>query len=1228
MKYQLRLMVLLNAGTNQDAPSGRITAIDPRGGAAVLGENGVGKTTTLRILPLFFGHLPSQIVSSGQGQEPMVRYILPTDASAIAFEYQRGPEEADLRLAVIRRRSDLPDVPFYRLYRCGFRKELFVSDGRFLDDEETQVKATALGIMTTGKLSTPEYRSVILRTPASSKEKDKLRRHSLEWSYGPKGLDNLDRLVAAMVKKHINFADIVQVAVGLVQQDLGHGSERAKLTFKQGRGHIEHWLRNREACAEAFKLAPKLEELENMLSSHRAAEGHLRSCRTDTNAVRAARVGEQTALAAAIEKMGAARQAAVATQLAERVGLLDTATKANEDSTSAKEAFDGQAEHAARYEKERAEHWEGLISELPSLRQQKRQLENQVTTAESEKAEATTKYERLKNEAATATNRLVSEREQEKQPHRDRLALTIEQVGEAEEVARALAEEQAGARQDHLIATLEPLIAQKATWQARKDAPAASNEAAGALDLASGRLDTHKDERSDAADTLSALKAEEGQARQAFTDQERTLREARAQLATANAAFEAAQVHLNPTPGTFLAALRQHGDDAWKRALAKVVNPALLERDDLNPTAVEDAAQTIYGWQLDTGILAVPGWADDALARQAVIDAQTNVGAAQAHHASMGEDLAGKGRLVKAAEQATGLAQAALDVLVRQSESLKTQLATAKQRVESEKRQSQTLADGEMSRLGQAIATVRAQQKTAKTELLAELATVKRTHEQLRGEARTLHDDALADIDKGIRRLKAELETTLKDLTDQLDEHLSVAGVDVKRLAALKSQVATLGRDIEERDAKVAMVDSWRKWVAEGGTTRLEALRSTAERAKSESQRATTKLSEFDAASAKAALQYDAQLDAKTRRQTDVLDELKVLDSLENEFGNYQAIGASVIDTSIKARELRGQVQAARADLDAAVESVTRRFGSLRSTLTSKESAVKELVELSLAAVPDANQILRAEELCRCYKQIGPQVANDVNLVLKTLLANIGAFQKDIQSFEKEVSSFNKRLQAGLTAVRCFERIKDLRLDIITNFDNLGFYKKLARMDDIVRQHANERGKDPSRDLPSDETARALGEFMSVLGTDGSVEVTLSSHITLKGSVTDNGKHKEFKRASELENISSEGLTSLVLITLMTALLNTVRGAEPVHVPWVTDEVGKFDPKNFRALMNMLRDNHIDVVTASPELGSSQQAMFARHYLFEDRGRIREFVPRGLSAAREAAQSATEEALS
>jgi hypothetical protein len=69
MTFQLRRMLLVNAGTNKHVPSGRITELDPRGGAAVVGGNAVGKTSTLRLIPLFFGHPVSQVVAMHQDRK-------------------------------------------------------------------------------------------------------------------------------------------------------------------------------------------------------------------------------------------------------------------------------------------------------------------------------------------------------------------------------------------------------------------------------------------------------------------------------------------------------------------------------------------------------------------------------------------------------------------------------------------------------------------------------------------------------------------------------------------------------------------------------------------------------------------------------------------------------------------------------------------------------------------------------------------------------------------------------------------------------------------------------------------------------------------------------------------------------------------------------------------------------------------------------------------------------
>jgi len=99
MAYRLRRLLVVNIGLPNGHTTARIAELDPRGGAALTGRNGVGKTTLLRLVPLFYGLSPSRIIVRGDGQEDLVRFVLPTQSSAIAFEYEREDESA-LRLAV------------------------------------------------------------------------------------------------------------------------------------------------------------------------------------------------------------------------------------------------------------------------------------------------------------------------------------------------------------------------------------------------------------------------------------------------------------------------------------------------------------------------------------------------------------------------------------------------------------------------------------------------------------------------------------------------------------------------------------------------------------------------------------------------------------------------------------------------------------------------------------------------------------------------------------------------------------------------------------------------------------------------------------------------------------------------------------------------------------------------------------------------------------------------
>lgn len=1214
MSFQMRQMLLINAGSNKHEPSNRITSIDPRGGASVLGENGVGKTTTLRIIPLFFGHLPSQIVLSGQGQEPMIRYILPTDASAIAFEYQRGSgNEEDLRLAVIRRRGDESDAPEYRLYRCGYRLELFVSEGRFLTDEESQKQASLLGIETTGKLSTTQYRSVILKTGLVAKDKKRMQAYSRDFSFGPKQLDNLDRLVAAMVKKHINFGDIVQVAVGLVQYERGLGSDRAQLSIRHGRAPFDRWMSNHAACVDALKLAPKIEELEHALKDHRALEARFRERRADVRLVNNARASELSALTTAMETMTEERTEVVLSQAARQTELRLLSSAAGDAAIAAKRAFEDAFADSRYFEVERAAHWDALVRELPTLRLSKKAIDSQIEVAEAANKEASGRYEQLVHD----TEREAGERrlalEVSKTPYREGCEQTTKIIEQAERNALKDSQATAAAQRQELNDSKEPLLEQRGIWEVQLKAPTTSDETLQAQSAAKERLLKHTIDTGTVRDVVAGAGANYKDAQHVFSAREGDLRQAKAKTEQATEALNLAQKRLNPDAGTLMSALRMHGDESWKATLAKFVNPDLLERDDLDPKAIgdfEDVAQTAYGWQINTGAISSPEWADDTALRQAIELAASRLEAAQKHQDSVKGALADASGKLNAAKQSEEVAQARLSVLTGQMKDLETAVGVADRLVETEKKQARAKAESELNRIRGEIKEITDQINSLSQASVAHDKAIRSTHDKLRAEAKTLRDDAIRSIDISIKALKEDTVSRVQQIRKQLNDHLSAAGIDVGHLNGLKGQAGEVGQQIDDAEAKESLTRRWHEWLSAGGSTRVENLKSAAAADADAAGKHSAALNTFIASIETVRVEFEAALKAKQDKAKAVDDDIEILTALdENDFGAYLPLHVSMIDPRESVKELRAKVKAESLDLKKLAATIDTLFTSTRAALTTKDSAVRELVDVSLLDAATYSEIGRAEILCSCYKLIGPQVITDVNTTLRTLVANIGAFQREFASFEAEVASFNKRLQAGLGEVRRFERIRDLQLHLVTNFEGLGFYKSLSKMQEIVRQQSSEFGKDYSRELPSDETVRALADFQNKIGNDGSLEVNLASHITLKGSVTDNGFYKEFKRSSELEGISSDGLTSLILITLLTALLNTVRKGEPVHVPWVTDEVARLDSKNFVGLMKMLQENHIDVVTASPELGITQLAMFSHHYLFEDRGRIREYDP-------------------
>ncbi|SDZ62317.1 Protein of unknown function [Delftia lacustris] len=1205
-KYQLRRMLLINAGTNKHLPSNRITSIDPRGGALVTGPNGVGKTMTLRLLPLFFGYLPSRLVSGGDGQKGMVRFILPEETSAIAFEYQRG-DEGELRLAVMRRDRIDANAPFYRIFRSGWDQSLFVRDGIFLTDEEvTSITCTHY----TKKLTSAEYRAVILRSTLISKDKN-MRALQVEHSFGPSPLENLDRLVATMLQDTVSFSDIIQVAVSRVKQNIGANTEHGKLAFKQRRSQIDDWISRRRAGAQALERAGDVTALRESMERTVAYENKIRATWWDADALKKLKEEFYATKVAELAELDRLWSLAVEDEGSVHLRLTAAVLEADKKHAEACRERDELQAKWRHFLREDAQGWKQQMSTFASLQSGLLALERQIDAATLQQSDAIKHYGKLKEDVRTRASEDIQALELSKKSPSEEMERNHLQIEEEfERTIAELKEEHEGAMLA-LQESKDAFTEQLGEWRQRLREPQPSEDALEALRTANTSLHVHQKRLLDAVEHNRRLGAVASQTKQTFDKREDDLHTARSRLEGAQNALAVEIERLNPPVGTLLHALRNHPDQGWRHSLAKVIDAGLLMRADLDPSWLEEGG-TLYGWDLQTQEIESPRWVDDDQVRVAIAEHEHAIGVARVRLAANQEELERLSAALGSAEQAFTTDSAELEVMQGQAMGLGNAVEQAQLEIETQKSSIAATAKGRVDSLVKDLADLSAQIGRKSTDWRDQENGLQAERRTLKDEATRKRNATLQTIDDAIAEVRKQVGLRCRDIDIQMNEHLSAQGVNVERLGEQRQEADDLSRRIQAIERHRPLVKEWDDFTSTGGESRLASSRTRADESGSALEGAQDQL-----------LQHNIRWKTRTedhggarKHLTDEMEQLQKdinsLQTLLTEIGIKPAQVVSTITLRHSVDQLRGRYQEERNELQKAQSAMSTKFHNLRNELLHGERQLGKFVQdwMNQRVDASASTFSQALELCSCHGRIAPEFIRPNNLELRTILANIGSLHATISNFESEVKRVNERLQDGLSQVKCFERIQDLKLNIEPNFEDLGFYKKLSHMSTAIRAY-NESGAPLEENVPAPkEIVAALSDFASVLGNDGSLEVNLGQHITLCGSVVDNGKLKQFKREKELVSISSNGLSSILRITLVTALINTMRGSDPVYVPWVTDEIATFDGPNLTALMQMLVENKIDVVTAAPDLDPLLHPQFSQRYIFQDRGRVRVLADR------------------
>ena len=1216
MASRLRRMLLVNTRTSGILSSGAINEVDPRGGAAVTGENTVGKTTTLELIPLFFGTLPSQIAEAVGGREPMLRFVLPTAQSAIIFEYQRGDdEEQDVRCVVLRRTPG-GDSAEYRFIMGSFREDLFTMVTPagikvFRDDAQMVEAITAAGMRPMRKLSIADYRAVILGLKAMNQDGKELRQMSTQFGFANRSLPHLDRLISAVVKEKVNFKDFVHVAVTIVQEAIGGattGLERGKFSLRQSRSQIDRWLVNRDACEAAFKLAPKVDKLREAIRECTQAEAQLRDGKLQIVPLLALQDDTLRLRKRSRQALETDREEVIDVERAKLSTLQITASSAKQETDRADLAVTSEEERRNTLHLGDIETWASELDGVNGLNEQVSQIGQQLEIAQGNSANIAQEYgekiQQVNLDAATENARLLGLAGEPRGRFEKEREEIGKRAGQRAEERNTIQEQE----REEIRDTLEGISGEIGKTQALSKLADASPEILQAFNYAESQLTGHLQTLSEAQEKFRLATVDATGALTAFQAAERQQILAIQKKQGVEGELAVAQKLLTPPDGSLISALRADATLDWKGSLARVLDPALLQRQDLRPDHFEtDLSGALYGWTLATENIALPFWADDESLRERVAialeafrittDALSDADVCLERDSKTHKDMA---KLQSEAESIHNVLKAKTkareDALTLVTERRNVDVGAARQKALEEVRTLQGRQD-----------EAKAQAKTLGSRHQSEREADVADAAAQEKEASTRRDQALQSLDKQRTAYATAAKKRVSDLTEQRDQHLRNEGVDVKKLKALEDDKARLQRQIERIEGRKAVVNLWRHWLEEGGHGLIEALKSNAVVKAQVRLQAKETLRKHEADMEVTKGRFEVAI-GEVKRDIEALEaDIVILSDMQARFG-LAATPIRLADTTFSAADLRRHIGFLETKVFGAEDTVKTQFRAIREELTGRQGTVKELVDQSLQAAASKSVIGQAEELCLVHRslerQVLPNIINDVQIILE----HIRQFRKRINAFETEVGRFNRDLQKGMDSVVGFKRLRDVKVSVVTDFSTVGFMKGLDLIDQVSREGAARAAASNSLVLPDAKTASALREFGSLLGQNSALEIDLARHITLKGSVTVNDVVKHFTREDDLEHISSTGLNAIILITLLSGMLNMIRGNEQVYIPWVTDEVGKFDSGNFKTLMQTLRENHIDVVTASPKLTIAEYRHFERCYVFKDRGCIARYA--------------------
>ena len=1249
----LRSIILIHSYLSSRPGAGSQIAAEFRVGehTQVNGANGSGKTSLLRLIPVFYGMDPGRAVTRSSVKRSFTSYYLPTDRSYIIFEYVTGLGRP--ALAVLTRSGQ--NTVNYRFISSSFGqvRDVFIektTDPAGTESWQGASREKYTRALTERKVrftrllgSIDEYRSVIGNLPGRNSPGAGF----LDYSLCANGnrLMHIEKIAQSLITGRVSLenmklliADILNSQSSEVSLQVNRAALREVTSDCRGiRAFLGKEKEFRGYAENALRLASLRKSLLTM--------------RSGINAALASAQERSASIRAEIDESGRS--------LAERISALEERRNQAQQALAAKDLERKDTERECQQIEARREEYDRESIE------EKRQAVMAIPAMEEELRADRKSFERIANDF-DAVGSLIDGRKAEKESAYQKEAARIS--AERHEAAEKAAAQKSGilsekseaerALDESFYKERLELSQKKSALESeiRKNESLLTNPALLADPDALRQKEAAEKAMGDFRDSLGSASRELLGTEEKIRTAEELLRQKDGELAALRGrrGDDVSEMErltsISDAPENSLLSFLESSVPGWEETIGKTVREDLLLRTDLRPELIPGRADSAPGAGKEGGSSALrealPGILIDT---SRIESAPARERDSESRKAELDAEIEDTDRKIEAAAAEKRAAEESLSKLHLQKSALKERIEDTGRAEELRK----AISDAEervKERKAAEIRGVIRELKAQSNGLGKELEDAEKNHSDELTKLRQAFLERTAAIDAEVSESGAAADEKLRSLSESHKKEMSALESEKKELLGKKGiddgTVRLWHERISEGERRIAEAEGFRDIVAEyqnwkrDSWSRLDSLRSKLqsitleakdlgkdlssakaelrsardERSKSE-QALSSRLRESDALASRLMLirnSFDsraAELPAAPIQEGEPQpDATGLADSAEKALREYERLKENLISDTDTVRSFVSGSSCPWEELRRGIAGLTSR--------KEQSDEMRELFpgfDISEALSPEKAELLKP--LATLYRStayllvIRDEYDIYVPQNVAGLISNarnqgqiIDNFYEKLRKFHESIASISRQIGEAIRERIRFSEISLFEVKLESRIESLRCAESLRKVTRLFREWLMEGGTG----LPGEEFVSSLESF---LGSIKDLDTSTESLFDIVFTVNENGHLKTARTSGELEGLSSNGITFLIICVLYISLIHIERQRQNIMIAWPVDEIARLSSENTHRLMGLLSDNNIAMISAAPEFNTSLLGEFPNIYYIGQSGVLTNTAP-------------------